>query len=122
MDNKTNSPCYVISIAARLVAMHPQTLRYYERLGLIQPSRSSGRIRLYSDRDIERLRYIQRLINDLGVNLAGVEVIMNMVEKMAQMERDMEELRRQLEEKPEGVYRSRAKRTAGGRAKESDFI
>src|SRR5579884_1105037 len=67
--------CYVISIAARMVGMHQQTLRYYERVGLIEPSRSRGNIRLYSQSDIGRLRQIQRLISDLGVNLAGVEVI-----------------------------------------------
>ena len=67
--------------------MHPQTLRYYERVGLIEPSRTRGKIRLYSQRDIERLQLIQRLVNDLGVNLAGVEVIMNLTERLAQTER-----------------------------------
>ncbi len=90
-------PCFVISVAAKLVNMHPQTLRYYERVGLIEPSRSRGKIRLYSQRDIERLQHIQRLINDLGVNLAGVEVIMHMSEQMIQMERQMEDMRRAME-------------------------
>src|SRR5438876_2923737 len=74
--------CYVISIAARMVGMHQQTLRYYERMGLIEPSRSRGNIRLYSPADIGRLRQIQRLISDLGVNLAGVEVIIRMNQRL----------------------------------------
>ena len=73
-----DEPCYVISVAARMVGMHAQSLRNYERVGLIRPSRSRGRVRLYSQSDIERLRNIQRMMQDLGVNLAGVEVIMNM--------------------------------------------
>lgn len=64
-------PCFVISVAARMLGMHQQTLRYYERVGIIEPSRSRGNIRLYSQADINRLRQVQRLINDLGVNLAG---------------------------------------------------
>lgn len=90
-------PCYVISVAAKMVRMHPQTLRYYERLGLVEPSRSQGRIRLYSNRDIERLQQIQRLMSDLGVNLAGVEVIMNMAERLHQVEREMNAMRDQME-------------------------
>ena len=93
-----NEPCYVISIAARMVGMHQQTLRYYERVGLIEPSRSRGNIRLYSPADIGRLRQIQRLINDLGVNLAGVEVIMRMNQRMQEMDAEIERLRAQLEE------------------------
>jgi len=81
-----DEPCYIISVAAKLVHMHPQTLRYYERLGLVHPARSEGKIRLYSARDVERLQLIHRYINDLGVNLAGVEVIMRMTERMATVE------------------------------------
>ena len=81
-----DEPCYIISVAAKLVHMHPQTLRYYERLGLVHPARSEGKIRLYSARDVERLQQIHRYIKDLGVNLAGVEVIMRMTERMAVME------------------------------------
>ncbi|MDA8188730.1 MAG: helix-turn-helix transcriptional regulator [Dehalococcoidales bacterium] len=101
-------PCFVISVAARLVNMHPQTLRYYERVGLIEPSRSSGKIRLYSHEDIERLQHIQRLINDLGVNLAGVEVIMRMSARMAQMEREMAEIRASMEAEIERLRRALA--------------
>lgn len=96
MDDR-EEPCYVISVAARLVNMHPQTLRYYERLGLIEPSRSRGRIRLYSHRDIERLQHIHRLMEELGVNLAGVEVIMNMTERIYQMESEMREIQERME-------------------------
>ena len=71
-------PVYVISVAAELVEMHPQTLRLYERKGLIKPKRSSGKTRLYSERDIEKLREIRRLTQELGVNLAGVEEIMRL--------------------------------------------
>jgi MerR family transcriptional regulator/heat shock protein HspR len=87
-----DEPLYVISIAAQILDIHPQTLRYYERAGLIQPSRTPGNIRLYSQEDIERLQLIQRLVEDLGVNLAGVEVILNMRAQMRQMEEQMQRL------------------------------
>ena len=86
-----DEPCYVISIAARMVPLHAQTLRHYERVGLVKPARSKGQIRLYSERDIERVRRIQKLIEDLGVNLAGVEVILNMQERMEQIQREHEQ-------------------------------
>src|SRR5215212_7111184 len=87
----SDEPMFVISVAARLVEMHPQTLRYYERAGLIKPKRSSGSIRLYSQRDIERLKKIARLVEDLGVNLAGVEVIINLTEKLELMQNLLEQ-------------------------------
>lgn len=90
-------PCFVISVAARMVGMHAQTLRYYERMGIIAPSRSRGRIRLYSQADISRLRQIQRLINDLGVNLAGAEVILRLNKRIRQMEQEVEGLRAELQ-------------------------
>jgi MerR family transcriptional regulator/heat shock protein HspR len=86
----------VISVAAKMLGIHQQTLRYYEREGLIQPSRSRGNIRLYSLSDINRLRQVQRLINDLGVNLAGAEVILRMSERMREMEAEIERLRSML--------------------------
>ena len=86
-----DEPMFVISVAARLVEMHPQTLRYYERAGLVKPKRSRGSIRLYSEHDIDRLRKIARLIDDLGVNLAGVEVILNLTEKLEQLQKVLEE-------------------------------
>ncbi len=86
-----DEPMFVISVAARLVEMHPQTLRYYERAGLVKPKRSRGSIRLYSQRDIERLKKIARLIEDLGVNLAGVEVIINLTERLELLQQLLEE-------------------------------
>ena len=73
-----DKPFYVIGVAARLVSLHPQTLRHYESLGLVVPKRTHGNMRLYSPSDIERLRKIKRLTQDLGVNLAGVEVILRL--------------------------------------------
>lgn len=97
-----DEPCYVISIAAKMLGIHQQTLRYYEREGLIQPSRSRGNIRLYSTSDINRLRQVQRLISDLGVNLAGAEVILRMSERMRAMEAELEHLRVMLDARGTG--------------------
>ena len=96
-EQHEDEPCYVISVAARMVGMHAQSLRHYERVGLVQPSRSRGRVRLYSQADVARLRHIQRLIQDLGLNLAGVEVIIRMNERIRQMENEMEALRAELQ-------------------------
>src|SRR3990172_5919305 len=90
-------PCYVIIVAARMVGLHAQSLRHYERLGLVRPGRSRGRVRLYSQADIARVRYIQRLIQDLGVNLAGVEVVIRLNERIRQMEEEMSRLRSELQ-------------------------
>lgn len=95
--NHDEEPCYVISVAARMVGLHAQSLRNYERLGLVRPGRSQGRVRLYSQSDIDRLRYIQRLVQDLGVNLAGAEVVIRMNERVRQMEAEMARLRAELQ-------------------------
>ncbi len=92
-----NEPRYVISVAAQLLQVHPQTLRLYERDGLIEPGRSRGGIRLYSDRDIARIRIMQRLANDLGVNLAGADVILYMRERILDLHRQLAEIRRELD-------------------------
>ncbi len=92
-----DEPMYVISVAARLVNMHPQTLRYYERAGLVHPTRSRGRIRLYSQRDIDRLRKISRLTDELGVNLAGVEVILRLTETLTILQQELEKHQIRLE-------------------------
>ena len=84
---------YVISVAARLHEVHPQTLRYYERAGLLRPSRSKGNIRLYSQEDIDHARQIKRLIDDLGVNLAGVEVILRLTDRIRTLESELAEHR-----------------------------
>lgn len=89
-------PCYVISIAAKMIGVHAQTLRYYERLGLIEPSRSQGRVRFYSKRDIDRLHQIKTLMYELGVNLAGVEVILRLKEHITEMERQIEEMEQEI--------------------------
>ena len=90
-------PCYVISVAARIVGVHAQTLRYYERLGLVEPARSSGNIRLYSPKDVQLLLRIKSLMEDLGVNLAGVEVIIRMSRRMAEMEQEVQRLMARIE-------------------------
>jgi MerR family transcriptional regulator/heat shock protein HspR len=87
-------PKYTISIVAEIVGLHEQSLRMYERKGLIQPQRSDGNIRLFSDEDVERVRTIQRLVHDLGVNLAGAEVILHMREQMEAMQQELDQLRK----------------------------
>jgi MerR family transcriptional regulator/heat shock protein HspR len=79
---RSNEPVFVISVAARLVEMHPQTLRKYEREGLIAPSRTTGNLRLYSDRDIERLRQVKYLVEERGLNLAGVQIALDMTQSL----------------------------------------
>ncbi len=97
-EENDEAPCYVISVAARMVGMHAQTLRYYERMGVLKPSRSQGRIRLYSSADVSRLRQIHRLIDDLGVNLAGAEVILRMNQRIQEMNEELASLRRELQQ------------------------
>jgi len=92
-----SEPRYVISIAARMVGIEAYTLRYYERLGLVQPQRSRGNIRLYSQDDIDQLRYIKTLMGDLGVNLAGVEVTLRLMQRMQEMQHRMEEMEATVE-------------------------
>jgi len=76
-------PVYVISVVSRMLQMHPQTLRKYERAGFVQPSRSEGLLRLYSDEDVRRLRLIKHLVDDLGLNLAGVDLVLRMQDRLA---------------------------------------
>ncbi len=105
MLRERGQPVYVISIAARLVEMHPQTLRLYERLGLVKPARTQNNIRLYSDEDIERLRQIQRL-TQVGVNLAGVEMVLELLERMHALRRELEEeMERRQEEMQQEIQR-----------------
>ncbi|MEW6034388.1 MAG: MerR family transcriptional regulator [Chloroflexota bacterium] len=92
MPSGEYEPRYVISIAARMIGVHTHTLRYYERVGLIEPARSESNLRLYSDGDIERLRRIRTLMDKMGVNLAGVEVILNLLARMEKMQRQLEEM------------------------------
>jgi MerR family transcriptional regulator/heat shock protein HspR len=85
---------YTIKIAAELCGMHEQSLRMYERRGLVAPRRSPGNFRYYTDTDIEQIRFVKRLIDDLGVNLAGVEVILRMRQQLIEAQRELEQLRR----------------------------
>lgn len=87
---------FMISVVSEMLGIHPQTLRLYEREGFIKPKRSEGNTRLYSEDDVDKLEMILRLTRELGVNLAGVEVILSMREKMEQMQREMSETIRQL--------------------------
>ena len=101
MTMRDDEPRYVISIAARILGTQTHTLRYYERLGVVEPKRSGGNIRLYSERDIERLRRVKTLVEDMGVNLAGVEVILRLMQRMNEMQNEMEKLSAELKKRRE---------------------
>ena len=98
---------YMISAVAELYKLHPQTLRLYERVGLLKPSRSQGNTRLYTDADLERLDVILTLARDMGVNLAGIEIILNMREKMVEMEKQMTEFANAVQHELSRVISSR---------------
>jgi MerR family transcriptional regulator, heat shock protein HspR len=97
-----NEPRYVISVAARMLGTQTYTLRYYERIGIIEPSRSGGNIRLYSENDITRLKRVKALIEDLGINLAGVEVILHMAERMEELQRQVGDLEKEIQKVHKG--------------------
>ena len=101
MDLDNNEPRYVISIAARMIDVRTHTLRYYEKIGVVEPSRSRGNTRLYSDRDVAQLRQMKSLMEDLGVNLAGVEVILRMSRHMAELKQRIEELELEIKRQRE---------------------
>ena len=104
---------FMISVVSEMLGIHPQTLRIYEREGFITPKRSGGNTRLYSEEDVEKLELILRLTRDLGVNLAGVEVILSMREKMEQMQREMEDtIRLRRDELEREIRRREEMRTA----------
>ena len=90
---------YMISVVAEMLGVHPQTLRIYEREGFIRPKRTEGGVRLYSQDDVERIRMVTRLTRELGVNLAGVEVILSMREKMEELQRQMEKMADEMRER-----------------------
>ncbi|HUH21203.1 MAG TPA: helix-turn-helix transcriptional regulator [Gaiellaceae bacterium] len=98
-------PRYMISVAAELVGMHPQTLRQYEEKGLVRPQRTAGNTRLYSEADLERLRLVQRLTTELGLNLAGVEAVLGLEEQLQRMQARMERLERDMREAIANVHR-----------------
>ncbi len=99
-------PRYMISVAAELVGMHPQTLRLYESKGLVRPGRTPGGTRLYSENDLERLRLIQRLTTELGLNLAGVEQVLRMQDELNRTRARMERMERELRAEIAEVHRS----------------
>jgi MerR family transcriptional regulator, heat shock protein HspR len=102
MDDR---PRYMISVAADLVGMHPQTLRIYESKGLIRPKRTAGNTRLYSEADIQRLRLIQQLTNELGLNLAGVEQVLQLQDEVQRMRRTLDRMEREMREAVNQVHR-----------------
>jgi len=91
-----DEPVYLISVVATMLDIHPQTLRQYEREGLVEPSRTEGRMRLYSQRDIDRMKLILRLTRQLGVNLAGVDIVLQLKEQIDQMQEEIDQLREEL--------------------------
>ncbi|HEX5469313.1 MAG TPA: helix-turn-helix transcriptional regulator [Gaiellaceae bacterium] len=98
-------PRYMISVAAELVGMHPQTLRIYETKGLVRPKRTPGNTRLYSEADLDRLRLIQRLTTELGLNLAGVETVMRLEDELGKVRRRLARLEREMREEIRSVHR-----------------
>ncbi len=115
---KTRKAAFMISAVAEQYQLHPQTLRLYEREGLLTPSRSEGNTRLYTQDDLERLEVILKLTRELGVNLAGVEIILNMREKMSEMQKQIEEFVSSLNTE----IHQRASRSAGREPKPSSLI
>lgn len=103
MDDR---PRYMISVAADLVGMHPQTLRIYENKGLVRPKRTAGNTRLYSERDIERLRLIQQLTTELGLNLAGVEHVLRLEDQLQRMQGRLDRLEREMKEEIQNVHKT----------------
>jgi MerR family transcriptional regulator/heat shock protein HspR len=103
--DERSHPRYMISVAADLVGMHPQTLRIYEAKGLVTPKRTPGNTRLYSDADLDRLRLIQRLTTELGLNLAGVETVLRMQDEVARLQARMARLERQMRDEVQRVHR-----------------
>ena len=101
----SDRPIYMISVAAELVGMHPQTLRMYETKGLVRPQRTPGGTRLYSEADIERLRIVQRLTSELGLNLAGVELVLRLEDELRKAHAQIERLQQQLRRDVQDVHR-----------------
>jgi MerR family transcriptional regulator, heat shock protein HspR len=104
MDASTR-PIYMISVAAELVGMHPQTLRMYETKGLVRPQRTPGGTRLYSEADVERLRIVQRLTTELGLNLAGVELVLRLEDELRKAHAQIERLQQQLRQEVQNVHK-----------------
>jgi MerR family transcriptional regulator/heat shock protein HspR len=103
--NASDRPIYMISVAAQLVGMHPQTLRMYEAKGLVRPHRTPGGTRLYSEADVERLRIVQRLTSELGLNLAGVELVLRLEDELRKAHARIDRLQQQLRNEVQNVHR-----------------
>jgi MerR family transcriptional regulator/heat shock protein HspR len=101
----SDRPIYMISVAADLVGMHPQTLRIYETKGLVRPQRTPGGTRLYSEADVERLRIIQRLTGELGLNLAGVELVLRLEDELRKAHLQIERLQQQVRDEVRNVHK-----------------
>ena len=114
MNTRRDEPLYVISVVARMVGVHAQTLRYYERAGLVAPSRSEGNRRYYSERDLERIQRIKTLMDDMGMNLAGVEVVLRLMERISEMEQQQQEMTAEIQR-----LRTRHRHPALGEGKQS---
>jgi MerR family transcriptional regulator/heat shock protein HspR len=97
-ESYDKEPRYVISVAARMLDMHTHTLRYYERVGVIEPRRSQGNVRLYSDYDIALLKRVRALVDEMGVNLPGVEVILRMMQHMGEIQEQLEQAHQQIQQ------------------------
>ncbi|EOE6893965.1 heat shock transcriptional regulator HspR [Campylobacter jejuni] len=108
MEHRYDEPVYLISVVAKVLSIHPQTLRQYEREGLIEPSRTDGKIRLYSQRDIDRIKLILRLTRDMGINLAGVDVILKLKNQLHEFENLIDELRLELSKQQDKEAASKA--------------
>ena len=104
-ENYDTEPRYVISVAARMLETETYTLRYYEKVGIIEPRRSRGNVRLYSDRDIAVLQKVKSLVDDLGVNLPGVEVILRMMAHMNEMQQELEQAHEEIQKLRQGEER-----------------
>lgn len=105
MRGKSRMPLYMIGVAAQLAGVHPQTLRLYERLNLLTPARTVGKTRLYSEEDIRIVRRIQELTQGMGLNLAGVKLVMEMEREVEKMRKEVEEMRKELEEEKRRMRR-----------------
>ena len=105
MTDESSRPRYMISIAAELVGMHPQTLRIYEQKGLVRPKRTAGNTRLYSDSDVERLRLIQQLTSEVGLNLVGVAQVLYMEDELQRMRRRLERMEQEMRRSLAEVHR-----------------
>lgn len=117
MLHSYDEPVFLISVVAKILSIHPQTLRQYEREGLIEPGRTDGKVRLYSQRDIDRIKAILRLTRELGVNLAGVDVILRLKDRLEELEFSVDELKEQIKvmestPKPSSIGKSLVKKSS----------